>query len=108
MANFDVSKNYDYQAIDIKNWSNHFCNKDFSKKFFITCCDLDFWFSWSNSFNSEKKYKKIFLSFVDINTFINQYEFLSIFWNIWPPWDYFFNKNNYNYISLTWIIKSNT
>lgn len=108
MANFDSEKKYNSQIVEIDKNTTHFCDKSFSKKFFITCCDFDLWFTWTSSFNSEKKYKKLSISFLDIDLNINKNEFLSIFWNIWPPWYYNFFKNNYSYISLIWIIRSNT
>lgn len=107
MAYFDFEKKHDNQILNFKKDKDSICNKNFDKKGFVTCCNIDFWFGWIANSSFENKHKKISLSFIDIDNDISTIDFLNIFWNIWPPKLEKYFAWIYNYISLIWIIKSN-
>lgn len=110
MASFnDGEKNNLSYSTDWWNNLDHFCDKKFAKDFVKICCDNEFLIVSSNNFNQEKKYKKLIISFIDLDNISKKIEKSNFLSNISPPGKFLEEKNiEYNYISLVWIIKSNT
>lgn len=110
MAFWDVVKKSVWESYQTESMIMNCHEEESNDKDDICCYDKDYWFSSVSNIQShdnKKKFDKIKYSFIDISfeTF-SIYEW-NLIWNISPPYkEESLQKSNY--VSLIWIIKSNT
>lgn len=110
MAFWDIMKSDMWEISHMESWIMD-CHEEWNdEKDDICCYDKDYGFSSLSNIqtqNNKKKFDKTKYNLVELSFLTSPIYEWNLIWNISPPYQAT-NIKSYDYISLIWIIKSNT